>query len=132
MKNSYTEGSNKLITDMKNKLKLSTNAQKVLERRYLKRDKEGNAIEAPEDLFSRVSNAIAEGDLRFGSNEEEKNKLAEKFYEIMTNFYFMPNSPTLMNAGRELGQLSACFVLPVEDSLEGIFETIKNTALIHK
>ncbi len=132
MKNSYIEGSNKLITDMKNKLKLSTNAQKVLERRYLKRDKEGNAIEAPEDLFSRVSNAIAEGDLRFGSNEEEKNKLAEKFYEIMTNFYFMPNSPTLMNAGRELGQLSACFVLPVEDSLEGIFETIKNTALIHK
>ena len=98
---------------MKNKLKLSTNAQKALERRYLKRDKEGNAIEAPEDLFSRVSNAIAEGDLRFGSNEEEKNKLAEKFYEIMTNFYFMPNSPTLMNAGRELGQLSACFVLPV-------------------
>ena len=117
---------------MKNELKLSTNAQKVLEKRYLKRDKEGNATEAPEDLFSRVSNAIAEGDLQFGSSEKEKDEVAKKFYEAMTNFYFMPNSPTLMNAGRELGQLSACFVLPVEDSLEGIFETIKNTALIHK
>ena len=117
---------------MKNKLKLSTNAQKVLEKRYLKRDKEGNAIETPDDLFVRVSNAIAEGDLQFGANDKEKNETARKFYEMITNFYFMPNSPTLMNAGRELGQLSACFVLPVEDSLEGIFETIKNTALIHK
>ena len=117
---------------MKNKLNLSTNAQKVLEKRYLKRDKEGNPIETPDDLFVRVSNAIAEGDLQFGASEKEKNETAQKFYEMITNFYFMPNSPTLMNAGRELGQLSACFVLPVEDSLEGIFETIKNTALIHK
>ncbi len=119
-------------TNMKNKLKLSTNAQKVLEKRYLKRDKEGNAIETPDDLFVRVSNAISEGDLQFGANDKEKKETARKFYEMITNFYFMPNSPTLMNAGRELGQLSACFVLPVEDSLEGIFETIKNTALIHK
>ena len=132
MKNSIQEGSNKLITNMKNKLKLSNNSIKVLEKRYLKRDNEGNAIETPEDLFIRVSNAIAEGDLQFGASEDQKNETAQKFYDMITNFYFMPNSPTLMNAGRELGQLSACFVLPVEDSLEGIFETIKNTALIHK
>lgn len=132
MKNSIQEGSNKLITNMKNKLKLSNNSIKVLEKRYLKRDNEGNAIETPEDLFIRVSNAIAEGDLQFGASEVQKNETAQKFYDMITNFYFMPNSPTLMNAGRELGQLSACFVLPVEDSLEGIFETIKNTALIHK
>lgn len=132
MKNSLQEENIKLNTNMKNKLKLSTNAQKVLEKRYLKRDKEGNAIETPDDLFVRVSNAISEGDLQFGANDKEKKETARKFYEMITNFYFMPNSPTLMNAGRELGQLSACFVLPVEDSLEGIFETIKNTALIHK
>lgn len=119
-------------TGMKNKLKLSINSQKVLEKRYLKRDKEGNATETPEDLFSRVSYAIADGDLKFGATESDRDKTAQKFYDMITDFYFMPNSPTLMNAGRELGQLSACFVLPVEDSLEGIFETIKNTALIHK
>ena len=126
------EGELKLNTGMKNKLKLSINSQKVLEKRYLKRDKEGNATETPEDLFSRVSYAIADGDLKFGATESDRDKTAQKFYNMITDFYFMPNSPTLMNAGRELGQLSACFVLPVEDSLEGIFETIKNTALIHK
>ncbi len=126
------EGELKLNTGMKNKLKLSINSQKVLEKRYLKRDKEGNATETPEDLFSRVSYAIADGDLKFGATESDRDKTAQKFYDMITDFYFMPNSPTLMNAGRELGQLSACFVLPVEDSLEGIFETIKNTALIHK
>ena len=126
------EGELKLNTGMKNKLKLSINSQKVLEKRYLKRDKEGNATETPEDLFSRVSYAIADGDLKFGATESDRDKTVQKFYNMITDFYFMPNSPTLMNAGRELGQLSACFVLPVEDSLEGIFETIKNTALIHK
>lgn len=103
-------------------LNLSENAIKVLEKRYLKRDKNGKPTETPKDMFKRVSETIAIGD----------KKLAESFYDAITNRYFMPNSPTLMNAGRELGQLSACFVLPVEDSLEGIFETIKNTALIHQ
>ena len=114
------------------KLNLSENAKKVLERRYLKRDKDGNCTETPADMFRRVAMAIASGDLKFGKSQADVDKLAERFYDFITKCYFMPNSPTLMNAGRELGQLAACFVLPVEDSLEGIFETVKNTALIHK
>lgn len=114
------------------KLNLSENAIKVLERRYLKRDKDGNCTEKPADMFRRVALAIASGDLKFGKTQAEVEKLADRFYDFITKCYFMPNSPTLMNAGRELGQLAACFVLPVEDSLEGIFETVKNTALIHK
>lgn len=114
------------------KLKLSENAIKVLEKRYLKRDKEGNCTETPADMFKRVASSIAAAELKYGKSESDVNELTKKFYEAVTNLYFMPNSPTLMNAGRELGQLSACFVLPVEDSLEGIFETVKNTALIHK
>ena len=113
-------------------LSLSNNAIKVLEKRYLQRNLDGEVIETPEDLFHRVANTIAGADRQFGATEEEVSKAAQEFYEMITQRYFMPNSPTLMNAGRELGQLSACFVLPVEDSLEGIFETIKNTALIHK
>ena len=114
------------------KLNLSENAIKVLERRYLKRDKDGNCTEKPADMFRRVALAIASGDLKFGKTQADVEKLADRFYDFITKCYFMPNSPTLMNAGRELGQLAACFVLPVEDSLEGIFETVKNTALIHK
>ena len=117
---------------VEDKLNLSENAVKVLEKRYLKRDKNGNCTETPADMFRRVSNTIAAGDLKFGKTQSDVDKLAERFYKTITNCYFMPNSPTLMNAGRELGQLAACFVLPVEDSLEGIFETVKNTALIHK
>lgn len=103
-------------------LELSENAIKVLEKRYLKRDKNGNPQETPEDMFKRVAKTIAIDNRNF----------EQDFYDVMTNLYFVPNSPTLMNAGRELGQLAACFVLPVEDSLAGIFETIKNTALIHQ
>lgn len=114
------------------KINLSENAMKVLERRYLKRDEKGNVKETAEDMFLRVAQSIAQADKTYGASEAEIEKISQKFYEMMAEFYFMPNSPTLMNAGRELGQLSACFVLPVEDSLEGIFETVKNTALIHK
>lgn len=117
---------------VENKLNFSENAIKVLEKRYLKRDKEGICIETPADMFRRVASSIASAELQYGKSQSDVNELTEKFYEAITNRYFMPNSPTLMNAGRELGQLSACFVLPVEDSLEGIFETVKNTALIHK
>ena len=113
-------------------LTLSENAIKVLEKRYLKRDKDGNCVEKPADMFRRVADAIAAGDLKYGASADEVKKLSDRFYNAITHRYFMPNSPTLMNAGRELGQLAACFVLPVEDSLESIFETIKNTALIHK
>lgn len=114
------------------KIHLSENAIKVLEKRYLKRDASGKCIEGPADMFRRVADTIASGDLQFGKSQSDVDKLADRFYDAITNCYFMPNSPTLMNAGRELGQLAACFVLPVEDSLEGIFETVKNTALIHK
>ena len=113
-------------------MKLSDNAIKILEKRYLKRDKAGNCTETPEQMFRRVADTIASGDLKFGKTKEQVKNLSDIFYETITNLYFMPNSPTLMNAGRELGQLAACFVLPVEDSLVSIFETIKNTAIIHQ
>jgi ribonucleoside-diphosphate reductase alpha chain len=112
-------------------LKLSKNALTVLEKRYLKRDKQGNVLEKPEDMFRRVATAIASAETRFDANAKVRD-LAEKFYSIMVKFEFLPNSPTLMNAGRELGQLSACFVLPVGDSIDDIFDAVKYTALIHK
>ncbi len=121
-----------MSVEMEEKVNLSENAIKVLEKRYLKRDKNGNCVETPATMFRRVADSIAKAELEYGKTEADAKKLADEFYEMITKRYFMPNSPTLMNAGRELGQLSACFVLPVEDSLEGIFEAIKNTALIHK
>ncbi len=121
-----------MLEDLNKNLNFSDNAIKVLEKRYLKRDKNGNCTETPSDMFKRVAETIAKGDLNFGKSQEEVNQLSKRFYDAITHRFFMPNSPTLMNAGRELGQLAACFVLPVEDSLEGIFETIKNTALIHQ
>ncbi len=112
-------------------LPLSHNALVVLARRYLKRDEHGQVIETPEDMFRRVAKAIARPDKKYDKKADTK-ALAERFYELMTSFQFMPNSPTLMNAGRVLGQLSACFVLPIEDSIESIFEAVKHTAMIHK
>ncbi|SHK08242.1 ribonucleoside-diphosphate reductase class II [Anaerobranca californiensis DSM 14826] len=116
---------------MKGKAQLSANALTVLERRYLKKEG-GKVIETPEDMFKRVALNISEAEKKYGKNDEEIREIAEKFYELMISLAFLPNSPTLMNAGRELQQLAACFVLPVEDSMESIFETIKNAALIHK
>lgn len=110
---------------------LNENAIKVLEKRYLIRDKEGNVLETPEEMFRRVAKTVAAADKDFVS-EAELQAIEQSFYEMMTNLEFLPNSPTLMNAGRPLGQLSACFVLPVEDSMEGIFDSVKNAALIHK
>ena len=117
---------------MQEQINLSENAIKVLEKRYLKRDTQGNCIEKPADMFRRVADTVAKGDLKYGATKDDVKKLSDRFYDAITNCQFMPNSPTLMNAGRELGQLAACFVLPLEDSLEGIFETIKKTALIHQ
>jgi ribonucleoside-diphosphate reductase alpha chain len=111
---------------------MTANAKVVLERRYLKKDDAGKPAETPKGLFERVSRAIASAEKAYGKSDAEVEKIAERFYDMMARLEFMPNSPTLMNAGRELGQLSACFVLPVGDSMEEIFDAIKYTALIHK
>jgi ribonucleoside-diphosphate reductase alpha chain len=111
---------------------LSENARKVLEKRYLKKDDNGRPIETAEDMFRRVAKNIATADSYYGKTAEEIAATEEDFFRMMTALEFLPNSPTLMNAGRELQQLSACFVLSIDDSMESIFETIKDTALIHK
>jgi ribonucleoside-diphosphate reductase alpha chain len=113
------------------RVNLSDNALRVLERRYLKKDAQGQVIETPQEMFRRVSGTIASAELRYDAKADVKAR-EEEFYQLMASLEFLPNSPTLMNAGRELGQLSACFVLPVEDSMESIFDAVKNTALIHK
>jgi ribonucleoside-diphosphate reductase alpha chain len=113
-------------------LKLSENAIKVLERRYLKRDKAGKVNETPEEMFRRVARVIAEAEKHYGKTEHDIAALEKEFFRAMTTLEFVPNSPCLMNAGRDLGQLSACFTLPIEDSMDSIFETLKATAMIHK
>ena len=109
--------------------KLTVNALEVLRKRYLLRDEEGKIVETPAQTFRRVSKAIAKVDGKYGENPKESEKI---FYGMMARFEFLPNSPTLFNAGTELGQLSACFVLPVDDSLESIFTAVKDMALIEK
>ena len=112
-------------------MKITKNAQTVLEKRYLIRDAENKPVETVPQLFERVANAIAQADRQYDP-KADVDQTARAFYQAMTNLEFLPNSPTLMNAGRPLGQLSACFVLPVEDSMEEIFEAVKQAALIHK
>jgi ribonucleoside-diphosphate reductase alpha chain len=123
----------RLTRDMfvKNGLDLSPNARTVLERRYLKKDPDGLVRETPVKMFHRVARHIAEAEKKYDA-KADVGKVAEQFYNMMTEFRFLPNSPTLMNAGRRLGQLAACFVLPIEDSMEGIFSSLKNAAIIHK
>jgi ribonucleoside-diphosphate reductase alpha chain len=111
---------------------LSENAKTVLENRYLIKDEQGKIIETPGQLFSRVARLVASIEANYGAVEDEVNQWHKKYYDLMASLKFLPNSPTLMNAGRPSGMLSACFVLPIEDSIEGIFETIKDTALIQK
>jgi ribonucleoside-diphosphate reductase alpha chain len=110
---------------------LTENALRVLERRYLKKDKNGDIIETPQEMFRRVARTVAAAELIYDAKADVR-VVEEGFYRLMTSLQFLPNSPTLMNAGRELGQLSACFVLPVLDSMESIFDAVKHTALIHK
>ena len=116
---------------VKPRAEINENGRRVLEKRYLKKTLDGTPTESIEDMFWRVASNIAHAEAVFDPSADTE-AVAEEFYSMMTNLEFMPNSPTLMNAGRELQQLSACFVLPVEDSMESIFEAVKNTALIHK
>ena len=122
----------KSIYGVKDDLKLSVNAIRVLERRYLLKDREGRVIETTSQLFWRVARAIAAVDELYGASRDEAARSEVEFYRMMAGLEFLPNSPTLMNAGTDIGQLSACFVLPVDDSIEGIFDALKLMAIIHK
>lgn len=116
---------------LKDDLKLPLNSLFVLKKRYLLKDEKQRVVETPSDLFKRVAKKISEAELEYKS-ETDREEVEEKFFQMMSGLEFLPNSPTLMNAGTPLGQLSACFVLPVEDSMSGIFESLKNMALIHQ
>ncbi len=124
------------MTASPRKLDLTPNALTVLERRYLVKDEQGRPVESPEDLFWRVARTIAAPDAAYGASAKAVEALAEAFFEVMATRVWMPNSPTLMNAGRPLGQLSACFVLPVDDALSngksGIYDTLRAMALVHQ
>lgn len=126
------QGLNNLDYKKESVFKLNPTAKVVLERRYLKKDAKGKPCETPEDMLWRVAGNIASVEKKYGKTDEEIVSLASLFYKMMCSLDFLPNSPTLMNAGRELQQLAACFVLPIEDSMDSIFEAIKQTAIIHK
>jgi len=134
MKEASKKSERKTINDyyLKKKIDLSENAIKVLERRYLKRDEVGNLLEKPREMFVRVARNIASAEKKYEKTEKEILEIEKDFFDMMTDLDFLPNSPTLMNAGKELQQLAACFVLPVGDSMSDIFETLKETALIQK
>ena len=122
----------KHILGVEDDLKLPLNSVQVLERRYLLKDDKGRVIESPSQLFRRVARYLASNEKNYGADEATVKHYEEAFFQIMTNFEFLPNSPTLMNAGTPLGQLAACFVLPVKDDIEQIFESVKHQAIIHK
>jgi len=113
-------------------LHISPNAVRVLKKRYLAKDENGKVIETPEGMFRRVAHNLVQADALYGATPEEVRATEEEFYAVTAGLDFLPNSPTLMNAGRPLQQLAACFVLPVEDSITGIYDTLKHQALIHQ
>src|SRR2546428_7745606 len=112
--------------------KVTDNALRVLGKRYLKKDDRGRVIETPKELFARVAWNLAQAERNYGADDPQVEETALRFYRIIANLDFLPNSPTLMNAGLELQLLSACFVIPVADSLVGIFDGLKQQALIHQ
>ncbi len=122
----------KTMLGIVDELKLPLNSILVLERRYLQKDENGKVIESTGQMFRRIAKGIAEVEKQYGKSSGEVKQLENEFYRMMTSLEFIPNSPTLMNTGTYLRQLSACFVLPVEDSIESIFDTLKAAALIHK
>ena len=122
----------KLLLGVVDELKLPLNAILVLERRYLRKDENGRVIESTAKMFRRIAKGLAEVEKQYGKNDAAVAKLENEFYRVMTSLEFIPNSPTLMNTGTEFMQLSACFVLPIEDSIESIFSTLKTAAIIHK
>ena len=111
---------------------ITDNAKVVIERRIAKKDDEGNALETAEAVFTRVATNVALADYNYGKDDDQVHSTQVKFFNMMYNLDFLPNSPTLVNAGHQMQQLSACFVVPVEDSMEDIFEAVKQAALIHK
>ncbi|OIN97708.1 ribonucleoside-diphosphate reductase, adenosylcobalamin-dependent [Candidatus Desantisbacteria bacterium CG_4_10_14_0_8_um_filter_48_22] len=120
----------KQVLGVTDDLKLSVNAIRVLKKRYLARDPRGNVLETPAQMFRRVARAVAEAEKKYSHGE--RAKIEDEFFRLMANLEFLPNSPTLMNAGTQTGQLSACFVIPVEDSIEGIFRAVKEMAVVHQ
>ncbi len=122
----------KALLGVHDDLKLTVNAAKILEKRYLRRDEYGKVAETPSQMFRRVADNIAKADEFYGAGKIQVKKIADGFYDIMSKLEFLPNSPTLMNAGTPIQQLSACYVLPIEDSIEGIFDTLKNTAILQQ
>src|SRR3989338_9154137 len=112
-------------------MKLTHNAEIVLKKRYLEKNEKGKAVETPSELFRRVARAVGQADKIYNKNVDT-TKTSTTFYDLLSTLSFLPNSPTLMNAGHKQGQLSACFVLPIEDSIGDIFETLRYTALIQK
>ena len=117
---------------MEERLNFSSNALVVLQKRYFRKNAKGEVTENAKEFLERVAGAISSVERRYGADKKTVSKLKEDFFEMMANLEFMPNSPTLMNAGKELGQLSACFVIPIDDSMDSIFDAIKATALVHK
>ncbi|MBS3052567.1 MAG: adenosylcobalamin-dependent ribonucleoside-diphosphate reductase [Candidatus Aenigmarchaeota archaeon] len=114
------------------RLALTDNAMTLLKLRYLRKNENGEIVETPEQMFRRICHAIASVERNYGKSDTEVEKIEEEFFDMLTRLYFLPNSPTIMNAGTGMGQLSACNVLPLEDSMESIFDTIKNAALTQK
>jgi ribonucleoside-diphosphate reductase alpha chain len=121
----------KSLIGVKDELKLTVNAVNVLKKRYLLKDEKGQVVETPDEMFHRVAEAVASAEKDYDPGSDLQS-LQEEFYRLMVSLEYLPNSPTLMNAGTKVGQLSACFVLPVEDSIPGIFDAVKDMALVHK
>lgn len=119
-------------TMAKKRIKLTKNARIVLKERYLRKDRSGKVVETPEKLFRRVAKEVAKADLLYPKQKKQLKATEEKFYRLISSLDFLPNSPTLMNAGTKVSQLAACFVLPLEDDLDSIFSMLHKTAMIHK